>query len=137
MLNLINIFMSTETTEQKVPTREQVLKFYAEQIEIAGLRKDLAELLAVTAEFDARRAEAVAKQAHFASPRPQASPDQMPEGMIEHVVSQEDMDNNPELAEQGIKVGDVIGISNNAAEAQPQSEVDPANEVPVKKLKKQ
>jgi hypothetical protein len=61
----------------------------------------------------------------------------MPEGMIEHVVSQEDMDNNPELAEQGIKVGDVIGISNNAAEAQPQSEVDPANEVPVKKLKKQ
>jgi hypothetical protein len=63
--------MSTETTEQKAPTKEQVIKFYEEQIEIARLRRDLSALLAETAKYDAERAEAVAKQAHFSAPRPQ------------------------------------------------------------------
>lgn len=128
--------MSTETNEQKVPTREQVLKFYAEQIEIASLRRDLSEALAITAEFDARRAEAIAKQAHFSAPRgPQTPVEEMPEGMVEHVVTEDDMQNNPELAEQGIKVGDVIGIAATPVEAT--APVEEEDLTPVKKLKKQ
>jgi hypothetical protein len=33
-----------------------------------------------------------------------------PEKVVDHVVTQEDLDNNPDLAKDGIKVGDTIGI---------------------------
>jgi hypothetical protein len=61
----------------------------------------------------------------------------MPEGVIPHTVTQEDMDANPELAEQGINVGDVIGISPNPpADAIPTNEPS-EDDVPVRKLKKE
>lgn len=129
--------MSTETTEQKAPTKEQITKFYEEQIEIAKLRRDLSQVLAETAKHDADRAESIAKQAHFSAPKGQAPIEQMPEGVIPHTVSQEDLDANPELIEQGIKVGDVIGIS-PTPQPQGQSEIDPATDdkTPVRQLKK-
>jgi hypothetical protein len=130
--------MSTETTEQKAPTKEQVTKFYKEQIEVAKLRRELSQILSETAEYDARRAEAIAKQAHFSAPRPQQPADQdLPEGVVQHTVTQEDMDNNPELAEQGIKVGDVIGIS-AAPQVEGEEGIAPEeDDVPVRKLKKE
>ena len=106
--------MST-TEEKKFPTKEEVLAFYKEHIEVAQVRKQLAEIDCITAEFEARRAEAVAKQAHWSSPK-EGVPGN--DGIVEHTVSQEDLDNNPELAEQGIKVGDVIGITNQPKERQ-------------------
>jgi hypothetical protein len=126
--------MSTQTEEKKVPTKAEVLAFYKEQIEVAKLRRDLAEIVCQTAEFDFRRVEAIAKQAHLTAPPPQ-QPQDMPEGVVPHTVTQEDLDNNPELAEQGIKVGDVVGISERP---QGVSEIDPAtdDEAPVRKLKK-
>lgn len=130
--------MSTETTEQKVPSKEQVIKFYEEQIEIAKLRRDLSELLAVTAKHDADRAESIAKQAHFSAPKPAG--EQLPDGVVQHTVTQEDMDSNPELAEQGIKVGDVIGISAapQVEELQvPTPDEEEEDDVPVRKLKKE
>ena len=133
--------MSTETQEKKVPTKAEVLAFYKEQIEVATLRRDLAGIIAQTAEFDARRIEAIAKQAHFSGPQaPQTNSQEMPEGIIPHTVTQEDLDNNPELMEQGIKVGDVVGITEKPElEEQMMSEVDPAvdDETPVRKLKKE
>jgi hypothetical protein len=131
--------MSTETTEQKAPTKEQVTKFYKEQIEIAKLRRDLSELLAETAKYDADRAESIARQAHFSAPKSQQPVNgELPDGIVQHTVTQEDMDNNPELAQQGIKVGDVIGIS-----ATPQVQEEPQTfvkeedvEAQVRKLKK-
>lgn len=130
--------MSTQENEKKVPTKAEVLAFYKEQIEVAKLRRDLAEIVCITAEFDARRVEAIAKQAHFSAPPPQ-QPQEMPEGVIPHTVTQEDLDNNPELAEQGIKVGDVVGITEKPQpEDQMMSETEPAteDETPVRKLKK-
>jgi hypothetical protein len=129
--------MSTTTEEKKVPTKAEVLNFYKEQIEVAKLRKELAQIVCETAEFDARRVEAIAKQAHFSAPAQQ--PQGMPEGVIPHTVTQEDLDNNPELAEQGIKVGDVVGISEKPQVEDPQvpaSEEEDA-ETPVRKLKKE
>jgi len=130
--------MSTETTEQKVPSKEEVIKFYTEQIEIAKLREELSGILASTAKHDADRAESVAKLAHFSAPSKAPQPvEQMPEGMVEHTVSQEDMDNNPELAEQGIKVGDVIGISPNPQTSESLPIEDEDDDTPVRKLKKE
>lgn len=125
--------MITNTKEKKTPTKAEVVNFYKEQIEVAKLRRDLAEIVCHTAEFDARRIEAVAKQAHFSAPAQQ--PQGMPEGVVPHTVTQEDLDNNPELAEQGIKVGDVVGISEkpNVEEDMPETE----DETPVRKLKKE
>jgi hypothetical protein len=128
--------MSTQTEEKKTPTKAEVLNFYKEQIEVAKLRKELAEIVCITAEFDARRVEAIAKQAHFSAVGQQQPPQQgMPEGVIPHTVTQEDLDANPELADQGIKVGDVVGITERPEGV---SEIDPAtdDETPVRKLKK-
>lgn len=127
--------MSTQTEEKKAPTKAEVLNFYKEQIEVAKLRKELAEIVCITAEFDARRVEAIARQAHFSAAGQQQSPQGMPEGVIPHTVTQEDLDANPELADQGIKVGDVVGITERPEGV---SEIDPAtdDETPVRKLKK-
>jgi hypothetical protein len=132
--------MSTQTEEKKVPTKAEVIAFYKEQIEVAKLRRDLAEIVCHTAEFDFRRVEAIAKQAHLTAPAPQRPQQEgMPEGVVPHTVTQEDLDANPELAEQGIKVGDVVGISERPQpEEQMMSEIDPGvdEETPVRKLKK-
>ena len=127
--------MSTQTEEKKAPTKAEVLNFYKEQIEVAKLRKELAEIVCQTAEFDARRVEAIAKQAHFSAVGQQQPQQGMPEGVIPHTVTQEDLDANPELADQGIKVGDVVGITEKPEGV---SEIDPAtdDETPVRKLKK-
>jgi hypothetical protein len=128
--------MSTQENEKKVPTKAEVLNFYKEQIEVAKLRRELAEIVCETAEFDARRTEAIAKQAHFSGPGQQQPSQQegMPEGVIPHTVTQEDLDANPELAEQGIKVGDVVGITEKP---QPEDQVPTLEEEPVRKLKKE
>ena len=132
--------MSTQTEEKKVPTKAEVLAFYKEQIDVAKLRRDLAEIVCQTAEFDARRVEAIAKQAHFSAPQGGGAPqgqNQFPEGVVQHTVTQEDMDANPELAAQGIKVGDVVGITERP---QPEDQVptpEEDDEAPVRKLKKE
>jgi len=136
--------MEAQNNEKKVPTKAEVLNFYKEQVEVAKLRKELAQIICETAEFDARRAEAIAKQAHFSSPTmppgQQPHPQSIPEGVVPHTVTQEDLDNNPELVEQGIKVGDVVGITERpveeASKMEPASEY-PEDNVPVRKLKKE
>jgi FKBP-type peptidyl-prolyl cis-trans isomerase len=108
--------MSTQKDQEQVtpPSKEQVLKFYKEQIEVAKLRRDLAQLVAETAEFDARRVEANAKVAYFSNPQgPQNKPNNSEtEGVktAEHIVTQEDLDANPDLINQGVKVGDVVTV---------------------------
>jgi len=131
--------MNTEVKEPKVPTKEEITKFYQEQIEVATLRRDLSALLAETAKYDADRAESIVKQAHFSAPKPQNPvTEEIPEGVIHHTVTQEDLDNNPELLQQGIKVGDVIGITGAApaTEEKPPIVAEDATEDKVRKLKK-
>lgn len=133
--------MSAEAKEKKVPTKEEVINFYTDQIEVAKLRAQLAELACQTAEFDARRVEAIAKQAHFAGPKGggQQLPktDEFPEGVIQHTVTQEDLDNNPELAEQGIQVGDIVGITEKPLPEDQVAMPKEDEEAPVRKLKKE
>ena len=90
-----------ETPEKKIPSKEEVLAFYADQIEVAKVRRELAEHLYETAKFEALRAQSIAALAQLTTPQG---------GTQEHTISQEDIDANPELIEKGIKVGDVINI---------------------------
>jgi hypothetical protein len=51
--------MSEETTEQKVPTREQMIQWYKDEIELATLRAELATLQRDAAVAEAERVQAI------------------------------------------------------------------------------
>lgn len=95
--------------EQKVPTKEEVLAFLAEQIEVKTKQVELQELNARFAVAKAEELKAMSFIGNITNP-------QAPEG-TPHTITQEDMDNNPELAENGIKVGDEVIIPGDPAES--------------------
>lgn len=102
----MRIAEDTDQVEQKSvtpPNREEVITWYKEQIEMARYRFELAELLSKTAQEDAKRVQALAIMAQLQA-SPKASQEQT------HTVTQEDLDNNPELVKQGVKVGEVITV---------------------------
>lgn len=92
-----------DTVNENKPTKEQIINWYKEQIEVAEFRVKLAELNARTARYEYERQEQVIKLASMIAPDPSVK---------QYTVTQEDLDNNPELSEQGVKVGDVIGLTN-------------------------
>ena len=97
--------MSTENQEeQKVPTKEEIIAFINEQIEVKRVQLELQELNTGLA---SSRAEELKALAFIAQMTQQGGA--KPEGTA-HTITQEDMDNNPELAEEGIKVGDEVII---------------------------
>jgi hypothetical protein len=59
------------------------------------------------------------------------------EKTVDHEVTQEDLDNNPELAAQGVKVGETIGIpaGNETTAAEVAADVKAAAKKPVSKKK--
>jgi len=92
-----------DTVNENKPTKDQIISWYKEQIEIAEFRVKLAELNARTARYEFERQEQVVKLTNMLAPDPSVK---------QYTVTQEDLDNNPELSEQGVKVGDVIGLTN-------------------------
>lgn len=88
--------------EQTAPTKEEVIAFLSEQIEVKSKQYELQELntkLAV-----ARAEELKALQFISTLTNPQAS---APQG-TPYKLTQEDLDENPELVEAGLKVGDDV-----------------------------
>lgn len=57
-----------EEQEKTVPTQEQVVAFYTEQIATARLRAELAELNALTVEAEVRRMKAAITLANIKTP---------------------------------------------------------------------
>ena len=98
--------MSTEQTqeEQKVPTKEEIIAFINEQIEVKKVQLELQELntgLAVSRAEELKALAFIAQITQQGNNKPEGTP---------HTITQEDMDNNPELAGEGIKVGDEVII---------------------------
>jgi hypothetical protein len=89
-------------SEQAAPSKEEVLKFLNEQIEMKEVQLKLQALNADLAEARARELKALAFIGQMTNPQP--------EGRT-HVLTQEDIDQNPELTEQGFKVGDEVYVS--------------------------
>ena len=101
--------------ESKVPTKEEIISFLKEQIEVKSLQLDLQQINTSLASARAEELKALAfigQMTQLDGEKPQGVP---------HNLTQEDLDANPELVEAGMKVGDEVII--------------PASEAP-KKLKK-
>lgn len=109
------------TEEQQVPTKEELINFFKEQIEVKKVQLELQELNTNLAVAKAEELKALGFIAQMTSQPGQKSA--QPEGQP-HTITQDDLDNNPELVEAGVQVGDDVMIPTQPEEA------------PVKKLKK-
>jgi len=93
--------------EQKVPTKEEIMGFLQEQIDVKKLQVELQELNTNLAAMKAEELKALSFIGQMTNP--QAAKEEQPQG-TPHTVTQEDLDNNPELAEAGVAVGDDVLI---------------------------
>jgi hypothetical protein len=90
--------------EQKVPSKEEVMTFLIEQIEVKELQVKLQELNTKLAKARAEELQAISFVAQMTNPRTEENE------MVPHTLTQEDLDENPELVEDGYAVGDSIVI---------------------------
>lgn len=94
--------MSEETVEQKQPTKQEIIDFLNESIEISKLRAELQTYNAQIATARAEELKALVFIGQVTNPKPE---DQQP-----HTITDEDIAANPELVEAGLKVGDEVMI---------------------------
>ena len=102
--------MSEQMNEQetKAPSKEEVITFLTEQIEVKKVQLELQEINAKLASYRAEELKALQFIAQMTNPQP-------PADAVPHTLTQEDMDENPELSEQGLKVGDEVLIPKETA----------------------
>jgi hypothetical protein len=89
--------------KETTPSKETMLAWMKEQIEFKTIQLELQELNTKIAVGRMEEAKAVYTLAQITTPPSSQEHD-------EHILTEEDIKANPELAEQGLKVGDVIGI---------------------------
>lgn len=96
--------MLEEQVEQKLPTKDELIAFLSEQIEVKSKQLDLQELNTKIAVARAEELKALSFIANITSPSttaPQGDP---------HILTQDDIDEHPELSEAGLKVGDEVMV---------------------------
>lgn len=96
--------------EQKVPSKEEIIAFLKEQIEVKTLQVDLQKLNTEFAIAKAEELKALSFVAQMNNPKPNANPY---EGGVHHKLTQDDLDENPEFAKNGLKVGDEVVFPND------------------------
>jgi hypothetical protein len=101
-----------KTSSQTPPTKEELIAFFQEQIEVKKVQLELQEINAKLAVNRAEELKALSFIAQLTNPQ---APENAYEGGQPHTITQEDIDNNPELAEQGIQVGDEVLIPTEPA----------------------
>ena len=102
--------MSEQTTDTKAPSKEDVILFLTEQIEVKKVQLELQVINADLAEARSREVKALGFIAQMTNPQP-------PADAIPHNLTQEDIDQNPELVEQGFKVGDEVLVPKDSEPA--------------------
>jgi len=114
--------MSEQTTapqqEQQIPSKEDLIKFFQEQIDVKKVQAELQDLNTRLAVARAEELKALSFIGNMTNPQQQPTQ--------KHIVTQEDLDANPELVEAGVEVGDDVIIPNQEG----------PEEAPSKKLKK-
>lgn len=93
---------TNQSTEQAVPSKEDLIKFFQEQIDVKVVQVQLQELNTKLATLRAEELKALSFIGNITNP--QQPPTQ------KHIVTQEDLDANPELVEAGVQVGDEVLI---------------------------
>jgi hypothetical protein len=102
--------MSEQMKEIDAPSKQEVLKFLTEQIEVKLVQLELQKLNADLADARARELKALGFIAQMTNPTP-------PADAVPHNLTQDDMDQNPELSEQGFKVGDEVLVPKDSEPA--------------------
>jgi len=97
--------MSEQNQEQKLPSKAEVVAFLQEQIDVKKLQVELQELNTRLAIGKAEELKALSFVAQVTNPQA-APPDAEP-----HTLTEEDIEENPELTEQGFKVGDEVLVA--------------------------
>lgn len=95
-----------ENQNAETPTKEQVISMLKEQIEVKSVQLELQEINEKLAKSRAGELQALQFIAQMTNPQPEGVP---------HTLTQEDIDNNPELEEQGFKAGDEVMVPKEAA----------------------
>ena len=96
-----------ETNKTSAPSKETIIQMLSEQIEVTKLRVELQELNTKFAQLRLEELKSVAITAQITNPTANSSEGS---GGIPHKLTQEDLDNNPELISKGFKVGDEVFI---------------------------
>lgn len=102
-----------ETTqeEKNIPSKEEIMVFLTEQIDVKKLQAELAELNMKIAVSRAEELKALMFIEQVTNGnKATGSEYQGKENTQVHTVTQEDLDNNPELAEAGVEIGEEILI---------------------------
>jgi hypothetical protein len=94
--------------EQKIPTKEEIMGFLQEQIDVKKLQVELQELNTNLAAMKAEELKALTFIGQMTNAAP-VSKEEQPQG-TPHTITQEDLDSNPELVEAGVAVGDDVII---------------------------
>ena len=125
--------MNTETTQTQnsveAPDREKIIEWMNGQIEFKEIQLKLQELDTKIAVTKAEYMKAMYTIAQISNPQQnhQGSPE-----LSEHTLTEEDLQANPDLVEQGFKVGDIVGIP-KMEEAPIEEEEAPAKKRTLKK----
>lgn len=119
--------MADQSNEQHVPTKEELMKFFQEQIDVKKLQVELQELNAAMATARAEELKALSFIAQMTNPETG-----QPQATKKHVVTQQDLDANPELVEAGVEVGQEVIIP-----AGIQTDDQPVVDTTSRKLKKE
>jgi|APGre2960657404_1045060.scaffolds.fasta_scaffold00796_12 hypothetical protein len=126
---------TTETMEaaQEAPSKEKVMEWMLDQIAFKKVQLELQEVDTKIAVSRSEYMKAMYTIAQISSP--QDSPT-----LKQHTLTEEDISANPELVEQGFKVGDVVGIPPHTEEEEieftPESNTNSAPLQPTRGLKK-
>jgi hypothetical protein len=103
--------MAEQMNEQAPPSKEEIIKFLEEQMEVKEAQLKLQELNTKLAVARAEELKALQFIAQMTNPQP-------PADAVKHNITQQDMDENPELVEQGFNVGDEVLIPKEQAAKQ-------------------
>jgi hypothetical protein len=88
--------------EQKVPTKDELITFLNEQIEVKEVQLKLQNLNTALAKGRAEELQALNFIGNMTNPS-----SDVPRG-TPHKLTEEDLANNPDLVEAGLKVGDEV-----------------------------
>lgn len=113
-----------ETNTTNAPSKEAIIQMLSEQIEVTKLRVELQELNTKFAQLRLDELKSITIAAQITNPSPSNMTDN---AATPHKLTQEDLDNNPELISKGFKVGDEVLIH--------QDDEEEDNDAPVKEKK--
>jgi hypothetical protein len=104
--------MNVNEQDVKAPSKEQIMSFLAEQIEVKAKQYELQELNTKLAVAKAEELKALQYIAQMTNP-------QAPANAKRHTLTEEDFQEHPHLSEQGFNVGDEVMVATENSEEEP------------------